>query len=260
MSQNSCVYYTVNEQGIATVTLARPEVSNALNEQMALELKDVFAALPTSVKVVVITGAGERAFCAGADLKDRRRMNVEDWQLQHQAFRHAIQLISECHQPVIAAVNGAAFGGGLEIALTCDFIYASSNATFALPEVKLGIIPGLGGTQRLPRAIGIGRAKELLFTGAAFGAQEAYACGLANHVSEPGKLMEDVMDCAQRIAANAPLAVKAVKRASSMGMNTTLDRAITIESDQYNTLVKSEDRHEGINAYNEKRAPKFTGK
>ena len=260
MMQNQTVIASTPENGIAIVTLSRPASANALNSQMALELKDIFYKLPDSTRVVILTGAGERAFCAGADLKERRGMSVEDWQMQHQKFRHALQAIMECQVPVIAAVNGAAMGGGLELALACDFIYASTAAKFALPEVTLGIMPGMGGTQNLPRAVGVRRAKEILLTGQSFSADEAYACGMVNKLCKPAELASEALACAKVIVANAPLAVRAIKRAVNNGIALPLDKAIFSESDYYRNLLTSEDRHEGVNAYNEKRKPKFAGK
>lgn len=254
------VTFAITDNGIATVTMSRPQAANALNSQMALELKDIFYSLPENTRVVILTGAGERAFCAGADLKERHGMDVEAWQVQHQVFRHAIQSIMECPVPVIAAVNGAAYGGGLEIALTCDFIYASTNARFALPEVTLGIMPGMGGTQNLTRAVGMRRAKEMLFTGKAFDAEQAYAIGMINHIAPPETFRAAVAACAETIAANAPLSVKAAKRSAVKGMHLPIEQALISESDYYISLLKSDDRHEGINAYNEKRKPVFTGK
>jgi enoyl-CoA hydratase/carnithine racemase len=165
MMTEPTVKIQIDDAGVAVVTLFRPEFANALNSQMALELKDIFYNLPQNVRLVILTGAGERAFCAGADLKERQNINIEAWQIQHSQFRFALQTILDCHVPVIAAINGAAYGGGLEIALACDFIYAADTAKFALPEVTLGIMPGMGGTQHLPAALGLRRAKELLYTG-----------------------------------------------------------------------------------------------
>lgn len=259
MSSEPTVKFTIKENGVAIITLSRPQSANALNSQMALEIKDIFYALPANIRVVILTGEGNKAFCAGADLKERNGMTTESWQIQHQQFRHALQSIMECQLPVIAAVNGAAYGGGLELALGCDFIYAAKTVNFALPEVTLGIMPGMGGTQNLPRAIGMRRAKELLFTGKAFSAADAYEWGLINKVCEPESLMDEVLNCAQNIAANAPLSMCAIKLATNHGIHLSIAEALSIESSHYKNLLTTADRFEGITAFNEKRKPVFTG-
>ncbi len=262
MISESTVKLLISEDGIATVTLSRPHVANALNSQMALELKDVFATLNSkaNVRAVILTGDGKRAFCAGADLKERKGMTVEAWQVQHQQFRHSLNSIMNCQVPVIAAINGAAYGGGLELALACDFIYSSKTAYFAFPEVTLGIIPGMGGTQTMPRAVGLRRAKELLLTGKAFSAADAYSWGMVNMLCEPDELVDYVNDCAQAISRAAPLSVNAIKRVSTHSIHMRLDEALAAESSYYNRLLSTKDRSEGIAAFNEKRKPDFTGK
>src|SRR5208337_5252062 len=192
------------------VTLNRPEAANAMNTQMGLDLLDLFdglAAAPRTCRVVVLTGSGARVFCAGGDLKERNGMTDQQWQDQHLIFERAIRAVIACPVPVIAAVNGAAFAGGLEISLCCDFIYAAEHARFALTEVTLGIMPGAGGTQTLPRAVGGRRAKEILLTGKPFGAEEALGWGLINALHAPDRLMPEALATAATICANAPLAV-----------------------------------------------------
>lgn len=259
MSDEPTVKLEILENRLAVITLHRSLNANALNSQMALELKDIFAKIPDQIRAVIITGAGEKAFCAGADLKERLNLSSEQWQVQHQQFRHALQSIIECRVPVIAAVNGAAYGGGLEIALACDFIYASTNAYFALPEVTLGIMPGMGGTQNLPRALGIRQAKEFLFTGRPFSAQEAYDLGMINKICEQGSLINDALNCARTIAANAPLSVMAIKSATNRGINKPIEEALFNESSNYVRLLSTQDRKEGISAFNEKRKANFAG-
>ncbi len=250
---------TFPEKPIAVIGLNRPAAANALNTQMALELKDIFAKLDTrTCRVVILTGEG-KYFCAGADLKERKGMDETQWHTQHDAFEGALSGLMACPVPVIAAVPGAAFGGGLEMALACDFIYAAESARFALSETTLGIIPGLGGTQQLPRRVGYARARELIFTGRAFSAQEALEWGVVNRVLAPDALQQETLSVARAIAANAPLAVKAAKQSIENGAALHLKEALACELKQYVMLLRSKDRHEGIDAFNEKRKPVFTG-
>lgn len=244
---------------IAVVQLHRPDAACALNRQMGLELKDIFESLHARpLRAVIITGTG-RHFCAGADLKERKGMDEAAWHAQHAAFEGALLAIMRCPVPVIAAVGGAAFGGGLELALACDFMYAGATARFALPEATLGIMPGLGGVTQLCRRIGTARAKELIYCGKAFGAQEALAWGVANEIVGDDELLQRSIECAERIAANAPLAVRAIKHSIADADGVRLEAALALEAEHYNRLLRSKDRHEGINAFNEKRKPIFTG-
>src|SRR5271163_2049291 len=188
--------------GLVLLTLNRPEVANALNTQMGRDLLGFFEdvnAAPAQVRCIVLTGAGVRAFCAGGDLKERNGMTDEEWQDQHLLFERMVRAFIGCPVPVIAAVNGAAYAGGCELALCCDFIYAAEIARFALTEVTLGIMPGAGGTQNLARAVGERRAKELILSGLPFTAQEAAAWGLVNRVVEPADLLETTLTIARRI-------------------------------------------------------------
>lgn len=247
------------EKNIAVIGLNRPEAANALSARMGLELKDIFARKDVKLcRAVILTGQGKH-FCAGADLKERKGMSKAQWHRQHAAFEGALHALLACPVPVIAAVPGAAYGGGLELALACDFIYAASTARFALTEATLGIMPGLGGTQHLPRRVGHARAKELIFTGKAFSAEEALQWGVVNRVCAPESLQQDTLDTARAIAVSAPLSVKAIKRAINDGAGLPLAKALTCELKQYTMLLRSKDRHEGINAFNEKRKPVFTG-
>jgi enoyl-CoA hydratase len=243
---------------VALVTLNRTEAANALNKRMGAELMQCFSTLPVDCRAVILTGAGKH-FCAGADLKERKGMTEAQWHEQHHAFEAALYAILGSSAPVIAAVNGAAFGGGLELALACDFIYASEAARFALTETTLGIIPGMGGTQNLPRALGMRRAKELLYTGKAFSAADACSWGMVNKLCGVESLMADATACASTIATNAPLAVRAAKQAAQQGLSLPLPEALKCELTYYNKLLTTMDRHEGINAFNEKRKPAFTG-
>ncbi len=248
---------------VTVVTMNRPRALNAMNTQMMADLRDCFSSYYVDqgeTRCLVLTGAGEKGFCAGADLKERNGMTDEAWRRQHAIIEQAIRAIMECPIPVIAAVNGAAYAGGCELALACDFIYAAPQARFAQTEVALGIIPGAMGTQNLPRAVGIRRAKEIILTATPFTAEEGLAWGLINKLVPAERLMEDVLATAGRIAANAPVAVRQAKR--SMDKSQDLDRAngYSYEIEAYNRTVGTEDRIEGIRAFNEKRKPVFKGR
>jgi enoyl-CoA hydratase/carnithine racemase len=191
---------------VLVVTLNRPEVLNAINTQMGRDLLDLWGRLTEDaqgLRCVVLTGSGDRAFCAGGDLKERKGMSNEAWRLQHEIFERAFFQLLEVPVPVIAALNGHAYGGGLETALACDFIYASVQARMALTEVRLGIMPGGGGTQTLARAVGERRAKELILRAQAFSAQQAAQWNLVNHVCEQGEVLQEALKCAKDIAAKA---------------------------------------------------------
>jgi enoyl-CoA hydratase/carnithine racemase len=260
------VYKTLKtelEDRILTVTIDRPEVLNALNSEMGLELFDLWlrlGACEDAVRVVILTAAGDRAFCAGGDFKERSGLSDAEWNRQHLIFERAVWSIIESPVPVIAAVNGYAYGGGLEIVLAADFAYGVSTAKFAFPEVKSGIRPGCGGTQNLPRAIGGRLAKELILTGRPFSAAQALEWGVLNRVCEPGTLMQAAKETARLVAGNAPLSVRQAKRAIQSGLQMDLTSALRFELEAYNRLVPTEDRREGIRAFNEKRAPIFHGK
>jgi enoyl-CoA hydratase len=249
------------DEHILLVTLNRPEVLNALNTQMGKDKLDLWTRLtaePGSTRCVVLTGAGARGFCAGGDLKERDGMTEEAWNAQHEIFERAYLALLELPLPVIAAVNGAAFGGGCEMALSCDFIYAARGARFALSETRLGLIPGVGGTQTLPRAAGERRAKELIMTGQAFDAQQGYEWGVVNRVCD--NVLEEALATARAIADNGPLAVRQAKKAVRYGLQMDLATGIRFGIEAYNQLVDTEDRMEGVRAFNEKRKPRFQGK
>lgn len=249
--------------GVVTVTMNRPQAMNAMNTQMMTDLRDCFQSFyvdPSAARCIVLTGAGDRAFCAGADLKERNGMTDAIWRQQHAIVEQAIKGMMECPVPIIAAVNGAAYAGGCELALSCDFIYASENARFAQTEVALGIIPGAMGTQNLPRAIGQRRAKEAILTATPFSATDALAWGLVNRLySTVEEMRAAVAETAAKIASNAPIAVRQAK--VSIGRAADLDRAngYAYEIEAYNRTVPTEDRQEGIRAFNEKRKPVFKG-
>jgi enoyl-CoA hydratase/carnithine racemase len=217
-------------------------------------------AAPAQARSVVVTGAGERAFCAGGDLKERNGMTDDEWQAQHLLFERMIRAFTACPVPVIGAVNGAAYAGGCELALCCDFTYAAQSARFALTEVTLGIMPGAGGTQNLPRAVGERRAKEIILTGRPFTAPEAYDWGMVNRLCPPGKVVEEALATARQIAANAPISVRQAKHAIHYGLQMDLASGMMLEIEAYNRMVPTEDRREGIASFNEKRKPVFKGR
>ena len=248
---------------VLVLTLDRPQVANAMNTQMGYDLRELFTGLyvdPAQCRCVVMTGRGDKAFCAGGDLKERNEMSDDAWQRQHAVYEQAVRAFRDCPVPVICAVNGAAYGGGCELALAADFVYASRTARFALTEVTLGIMPGAMGTQNLPQAVGERRAKEIILTGRPFSAAQAHQWGLVNCLCEPGNLIEETLDTARRIAENAPLSVMQAKK--SIAIATQVDRhsGQMFEIEAYNRMVSTEDRREGVRAFNEKRKPDFRGR
>ena len=253
----------VEPQGehILLVRLNRPQVLNALNTQMGKDQHDLWTRLtaePGALRCVVLTGAGDRAFCAGADLKERDGMTETVWRAQHEVFERAFMALMEMPLPIIAAVNGHAFGGGLEMALCCDFIYAARTARMALSETRLGLMPGGGGTQNLPRAAGERRAKELIMTAQAFDAQQGYEWGIVNRVCDDA--LAEALSTAEKISENAPLAVRQAKKSVHYGLQMDLATGYRFEIEAYNQLVGTDDRKEGVRAFNEKRKPRFQGK
>ncbi|MDR0275789.1 MAG: enoyl-CoA hydratase/isomerase family protein [Burkholderiaceae bacterium] len=250
------------DEHVLVVTLNRPAVGNALNTQMGHDLLNLWSRLtenPEAARCIVLTGAGDRIFCAGGDLRERNGMTSQQWRQQHELFERALWTMADLPVPVIAAINGHAYAGGLEIALYCDFAYASEQARFALTEVTIGIMPGGGGTQNLPRAIGERRAKEILLTGAPFSAADAHAWGLVNRVCPAGEVLACALETARTIAQNAPLSVRQIKKSVRFGGQMELRTALRFEVEAYNHLVGTQDRLEGVRAFNEKRKPVFHG-
>ena len=248
---------------VLQVTLNRPEVANAFNTQMATDLMHCFEDLnlrPGDIRCVILTGSGEKAFCAGGDLKERDGMSNEAWSAQHLVYERMIRALLDCPIPIVAAVNGAAFGGGCELACAADFVYASANARFAMTETSLGIIPGAGGTQTLARAVGERRAKELILSARRFDAEQALRWGLVNEVFPRESLHAETLQAAARIAANAPLAVRQAKQAIRRGLQMSLADGLGFEIEAYNRTVPTADRREGVRAFNEKRKPEFEGR
>jgi len=247
-------------ENVLLLTLDRPEVANAFDTRTALALTGALRRLDSDPKwrCVVLTGSGDRAFCAGADLKERNALSEEEWLAQHEVFERMFRAVRDCPAPVVAAVNGAAFAGGLELVLHCDFAYASRSASFALTEVALGIMPGGGGTQTLARAVGERRARELILTARSFSAEEALAWGVVNKLCDSSALLEATLEVAARIASNAPASVREARRAMRHGLGMDLASGMQMEIAAYNRLVGSEDQREGVRAFNEKRRPRFT--
>ena len=247
---------------VVTVTLNRPEQMNAMNTAMGEDLLACFTALASDpdVRVVILTGGGDRAFCAGGDLKERNGMTDEAWRAQHVIFEQAAMRLLRCPVPVIAAVEGFALAGGCELAILSDFIVAGDTAVFGVPETTLGIFPGIGGTQILPRVLGAPLAKELIFTGRRMKADEARATGLVNHLVPAGQARAKAREIAETIARNGPIAVRQAKKAIAYGSETDLETAMILAIEAYNATVVTEDRLEGVRAFNEKRRPQYKGR
>jgi methylglutaconyl-CoA hydratase len=255
------VQYTALENGIAIITLNRPESANALSTALLNELAHLLydLAFRRDVRVVIFTGAGEKVFCAGADLKERAGMNETEVRKTVTLIRETINQIEQLPQPVICALNGSAFGGGLELALACDIRIAADTAQLGLTETSLGIIPGAGGTQRLPRLIGKGKAKELIFTAKRITAKEAEQIGLVEYVVPREQLMEKAMEIAEQIVVNAPIAVMQAKIAINRGLDVDLATGLRIEQMAYDITIPTKDRLEGLQAFKEKRKPVYKG-
>ena len=246
----------------ALVTITREKALNALNREVLEELRTTFQDLSgdAQVRSVILTGAGDKAFVAGADIAAMSKMSPEQAAGFAALGHSAMDAVQNCKKPVIAAVNGFALGGGLELALSCDFIYASEKAKFALPEVSLGLYPGFGGTQRLSRAIGPNRARELVFTGRIIGASEALAWGIVNQVLAPESLLETARKTAAEINKKGPIAVQLVKRVINEGKDEPLQSGLDLERKVFPDCFATEDLKEGLAAFMEKRAADFKGK
>src|SRR5437660_2006387 len=247
---------------IAYVTIDRPKVLNALNMATMQELHQVFTELKDDreIRVVILTGGGEKAFVAGADINELAKNDA----VQAKAYTHkgqaTLDVIENLGKPVIACVNGFALGGGCEIAIACTMRLASENAKFGQPEVKLGIIPGYGGTQRLPRLVGTGLAMQMVLTGEMISAQEAHRIGLVNEVVPAGRLIPRAEEIAGKIIGMAPLAIQYCMEAVNQGMNMTLEQGLFLEATLFGVCCATEDKKEGTTAFLEKRAANFQGK
>lgn len=250
-----------NQDGIGILTMNRPKALNALNSETLGELSCLLdeIAADESVKVVIITGA-ERSFVAGADIVEMLNFTAAEGRAFGQLGQATFNKIEKMNKPVIAAINGFALGGGCELAMSCDIRIASEKAKFGQPEVGLGIVPGFAGTQRLPRLVGKGKAKEILFTGEVFDAQEALRIGLVEKVVAPEELLEAAKTMAQKIMKNAPYAVRLCKDAVNMGLDIDLDAGQEYEATLFGVTCATNDKKEGMSAFVEKRKATFTGK
>lgn len=248
--------------GVMTLTLNRPQVMNSFDFALLHALRDQVESVRfrTDVRVLIITGAGERAFCAGADLKERATLSPDKVREYIFTIRNLFTAIEDLNKAVIAAVNGVALGGGTELALASDIRLVSATASLGLTETRLAIIPGAGGTQRLPRLVGRGKAKELIFTGRRVEAEEALAIGLANAVYAPDALLEESRRMAEMICETGPVAIEQAKYAINRGLETDLHTGLAIESNAYWITIPTADRLEGLAAFREKRKPVYKGR
>ena len=246
---------------VAVVTINRPKAMNALSPQVIGEIDRAMAAIKAdeSLRAVILTGAGDKAFVAGADIAAMSKMTPLEGRAFARAGQEVLFNMEKLPKPIIAAVNGFALGGGCEIAMACDFIYAAENAKFGQPEINLGIIPGFGGTQRLSRLVGRNWAKELCLTGAIISAEEAKAIGLVNRVFPAGELMAAAMKTAQGMASKGRVSTRAIKELINNGYDMPLERAIPMEAENFATCFASPDQAEGMGAFLEKRKADFRG-
>jgi len=250
------------KEGTILIILNRPDKANSLSRKLVDSLNETLKKLAhdKNARVVVITGKGEKAFCAGADLKERETFTEEDVRKFLLKLRDTFTTIENLPQAVIAAINGAALGGGCELALACDIRIASKNAILGLTEVKLGIIPGAGGTQRLSRIVGKGKAKEMVLLGKRVDAYEAERIGLVNFITESPDLMNKVNEIADALKENAPIAMREAKYAINKGFNLEIEQGLDVELKAYDVCIPTEDRLEGLKAFKEKRKPVYKGR
>jgi enoyl-CoA hydratase len=250
------------EDGIAIITVNRPEALNALNRETIKELREAALELEedNSVKVLIITGAGDKSFVSGADIKDVKDLDPLGGLELVTNGQKAFALLENLSKPVIAAVNGYCLGGGLELALGCDFIIASEKARFGVPEAKIGVFAGWGGIQRLAKRVGTAWAKQLNMTGEPIDAQTALRINLANQVVPADKLLDETKKIAQSIMSNGPLAVKMIKTLVNEGADIPIDKALALDAKAAGVLFSTQDQKEGMNAFVEKRRPKFQGR
>ncbi len=247
---------------IASIRLNRPEKFNSLTREMILAVSDLFKQFTTQpdLRAVILTGTGDRAFCAGTDISELNGLNETEALLVSKRGQALCDLIEQCQVPVIAAINGLAVGGGCELALACHIRIASTNARFSLPETKLGIIPGYGGTQRLPREIGQARALEAMLAGRDLSAEQALKIGLVNRVTDSAGLFTEAEELAHDIAKLAPLAIRACLQAVTKGIELPLEEGLALEAELFASLFATDDVREGTSAFLEKRTPVFKGK
>lgn len=258
---STLISFHVEDEHIGIVTLNRKEAANALSLKLLDKLNKIAREIEKndSIRCVIITGAGNKAFCAGADLKERRGMTEDEVIKTVTYIGETILNIEKIQVPVIAAINGVAFGGGLELALACDIRLAANHVKMGLTETSLAIIPGAGGTQRLPRLIGTGQAKRLIYTAVPIDAEEAYKIGLVELLVTHDNLLQEAKLLAKKIVSNGPIAVKQAKEAINKGIETDLYTGLTIEHQCYKQTIPTEDRLEGLQAFKEKRKPEYKG-
>lgn len=262
ISDKDCLLLVEEKNQAVVLTMNRPEVMNSLNFELLYAIRDEIDQLQyrNDIRCVIITGAGEKSFCAGADLKERATMTPDEVKKFIITIRNLLTSIQNLPIPVISAVNGTALGGGTEVALASDIRIASDNASMGLTEARLAIIPGGGGTQRLPRIIGVAKAKELIFTGRRVDAQEAIDMGLVNKVTSSETLLDECFKMAEMIGQTGPIAVEMAKYAIDKGIETDLATGLAIESNAYRVTIPTEDRIEGLKAFKEKRKPQYKGR
>lgn len=259
MNENMLLVEETN--GVVTLTLNRPEVMNSFNFDLLHALREQIenTRYSADIRVIIITGAGDKAFCSGADLKERVSLSPLQVREFIYTIRNLFTSIEYLNKPVIAAINGIALGGGTELALASDIRIAAKNASMGLTETRLAIIPGAGGTQRLPRLVGKGKAKELIFTGRRVDAEEALEIGLVNQVCEKDVLLDECQKMAAMICETGPIAIEQAKYAINYGLETDIHTGLAIESNAYWVCIPTEDRLEGLAAFREKRKPIYTG-
>lgn len=260
MRDFNTILYTIDEN-IAVITINRPKSLNALNTEVLSELSEVadIIAADSSIRAVVLTGSGEKAFVAGADISEMQNKNVLEGREFSSIGNKAFSKLENLTMPVIAAVNGFALGGGCELAMACDIRIAGHKAKFGQPEVGLGIMPGFGGSQRLQRLVGQGVAKEILFTGDMINAERAYEIGLVNRVVDASEVLAEAMKMAKTIAVKSPLGVSFTKKAVNDGANLDIERAVSLEAELFGSLFSTKDQKEGMSAFLEKRQADFKG-
>ncbi|MEA3470168.1 MAG: enoyl-CoA hydratase-related protein [Thermodesulfobacteriota bacterium] len=260
MEYNNIIFSV--EEGIATITFNRPKAMNAMNSETMSELKDAVTLCrdDDDIRVIILTGSGDKAFVAGADISEMQDLEPREALAFMELGHETLRLLETAPKPSIAAVNGFALGGGTEISMACDMRFASEKARFGQPEILIGLIPGWGGTQRLPRLIGTGRAKELVMSGEQIGAQRAYEIGLVNRIYPLETLMEETIKFARKLSGLPPFQLKMAKHSINFGYDLPLDNAVRLEVECCAQCFSTEDQKEGMKAFLEKRKPDYKGR